>query len=366
MSSNHLNLYVTKNAKGLNSFETICSTMFGAKKTKLNQKAQLTQLRELSIYLSAVTSIDESVFSAITSFLKDLGDSDTDRKLFRTAMYLLIEAISEYSARNELTNKRGAVLVLNNLLGKELSQKGGSSKQLLIWRNVGAIVWAHNSQFRRLTALEVEGKPSLLSRNTEIETTIVSRVHSTFEGLSFPVKQKKSVLFGDDKEFLPKMLQWTAVLSAVVRSEEALPKKAWENLSYGLTCTSYTPLTQHAFRALLNTAKQTTDSTVQLQLINQVLADRDGSKGREYLNTSDVLCCTYYIRTLTALAENNADLAKVDPTAKHIECSPALKALVGLYVGALRFLQSNRYRKASFILSFSLTDDHHFSIVVTV
>lgn len=337
-----MNLYVTKNAKGLTSYETICATLFGAKKSKLNQKAQLTHLRELSIYLSAVTSMDDAVFAAITAFLKDLGDSDTDRKLFRTAMYVLVEAIIEYSARNELTNKHGAVLVLNNLLGKELSQKGGSSKQLLIWRNLGTIVCTHNSQISHLTGFEADRKSSAIPRNSEIENSIISRLHSTFEGLSFPVKQKKSVLFGDDKEFLPKMLQWTSVLSAVVRSEEALPKKSWENLSYGLTCLSYTPLAQHAFRVLLNTAKQTKDPAVQLQLINQLLADRDGSKGREYLNTADVLCCTYYIRTLAALAANNSDLAAVDPTARHTELSPSLKALVGLYVAALRFLQSNR------------------------
>lgn len=339
MSSNHLNLYVIKNAKGLNSFETLCATMFGAKKNKLNQKAQLTHLREMSIYLSAVTTMDEAIFSAITLFVKDLGDSDADRKIFRTAMYLLMEAIAEYSSRGELTNKRGAILVLNSMLGKELAQKNSNSKQLLIWRSLGTIVYVHNSQAQQQISA---GFQNLQPRNTEIENFVISRLHSTFEGLSFPVKQKKSVLFGDDKEFLPKMLQWTSVLSAVVRCEEALPRKAWENLSFGLTCMSYTPLAQHAFRALLNTAKATKDPALQLEFINQLLADRDGSKGREYLNTADVLCCTYYIRTLTALSSNCADLAAVDPALSQLTPSPLLKALVGLYVVALRFLQSNR------------------------
>lgn len=343
MSSNHLNLYVIRNAKGLNSFESLCSIMFGAKKNKLNQKAQLTHLREMCIYLSAVTSIDEAVFSAITLFIKDLGDSDMDRKIFRTAMYLLMEAIAEYSSRNELTNKRGSILVLNSMLGKELSSKNGSSKQLLIWRSLGTIVYAHNSQAQQQLATQNAGGKNFLPRNTEIETFVVSRLHSAFEALSFPVKQKKSVLFGDDKEFLPKMLQWTSLVSAIVRSEEALPKKGWENLSCGLTCLSYTPLAQHSFRALWNTAKVIKEPALQLQFITQLLADRDGSKGREYINTADVLCCTYYIRTLTALSCNCADLTSIDPINPHHESTPLLKALIGLYVVALRFLQSNRY-----------------------
>lgn len=338
MSTTNLNLYVVKNAKGLNSFDTLCSTMFGSKKGKFNQKVQLTHLREMSIYMSAVTSMEEAIFSAITLYLKDLGDSDTERKLFRTAMYLLSEAIAEYSSRNELTKKRGAVLVLNSLLGKELGIKGGSTKQLLIWRTMGSIVHAHNAQATQANSTVTK----LPARNTEIETFVTTRLHSTFEGLQYPVKQKKSVMFGEDKEFFPKILLWSSVLSALARCEEVLPKKGWHNLSCGLTCTHYTPLVQHSFRVLWNTARLITDDSLQLSFMTTLLADRDGTHGKEQLNVADVLCCTYLIRTLSALARNCADLQRVDPTSQNNPCSETLRILMNLFVRSLRFLQSKQ------------------------
>lgn len=342
MSTTHLNLYVVKNAKGLNSFETLCATMFGSKKGKFNQKIQLTHLREMSIYMSAVTSMEEAIFSAITLYLKDLGDSDADRKLFRTAMYLLSEAIAEYSSRNELIKKRGAVLVLNSLLGKELGQKGGSAKQFLIWRTLGSIVHAHNAQAKQLDAVKEASTGTLPIRNSEIETFVISRLHSTFEGLQYPVKQKKSVLFGEDKEFFPKMLLWSSVMSALARCEDVLPKKCWSNLSCGLTCTHYTPLVQHSFRVLWNSAKLIKDDATQEAFMTALLADRDGSKGKEQLNIADVLCCSYLIRTLSALARNCADLQNVDPASQNNPCSERLRTLINLFIRSLRFLQANK------------------------
>jgi hypothetical protein len=343
MSSNHLNLYIIRNSKGLNSFETLCASMFGPKKGKFNQKAQLTQLREMSIYLSAVTTMDESVFTAVTTYLKELSDSDADRKLFRTAVFLLTEAISEYSSRSELANRKNAIVALNNLFEKDLKQKA-SSRQLLIWRTIGSIAHIYSVQAKVQSHAGTEQSLSLATRSVEMGSEMKERLFKAFEELQYPVKQKKSVLFGDDKDYLPKLLTWAAVMSGLVRCGDGLRSKCWDNLACGLTCTAYKPLAQHAFRLLLHTARETNDPKQQLDLINQLLAGRDGTTaGKEPLNLSDSTCCMYYIRTLAALAHNCRDLQSVDPAAPAGSApapSAVLKAIVELLVSSLHFLDS--------------------------
>lgn len=346
MSSNHLNLYVTKNAKGLSSLETLCATMFGAKRGKFNQKQQLQYLREMSIYLSAVATIDESVFAAIIAYLKELGESDVDRKLFRTSMFLLVECIADYGARAELTNKSRVVDTLVTLLEKELKQKTWSTRQVLVWRTLGSIVHLHHLAPRP----QQQG-----SSGADVKSAITSRLVSTFEELQYPVKQKKSVLFGDDKDFLPKLLSWAAVTSGVVRSGEALPRKAWDNLLCGLNCAIYKPLAQHAHRLLHITAKQQREPKAQLEFINLLLSDRgDGassnsknSKNSKDASTNmsvvdDPVCGTFYIRSLVALARNCHELRALQVCAgpQLSAQSEVVRALVGLFVSALRYLDS--------------------------
>jgi hypothetical protein len=179
-----------------------------------------------------------------------------------------------------------------------------------------------------------------------MESYMKARLFSTFEDLQYPVKQKKSVLFGEDKDFLPKLLTWAAVMAGLVRCGDGLPSKCWDNLACGLTCTAYKPLAQHAFRLLLNTAREIKDPKQQLDLITQLLAGRDGNAaGREPLNLTDSTCCMYYIRTLAALAHNCRELQAVDPAASPASGSASapsavLKALTELFVSSLHFLDS--------------------------
>lgn len=362
MSSNSLNLYVIKNVKGLNSFETLCNTMFSPnKKNKLSQKQQLAYLREMSMYMSVVTSMDESIFSAIVVFMKDLGEQDFDRKIFRACMYLLSEAITEYSSRIELTKKRSLVTLLNNLFIKEITQRTGI-RQLLTWRTLGSVVFAHNAQTNKtaivtkaysnnVSTIERENSNILVLTKTEFEDQAFNMLHSTLESLQFPVKQKKTRLFGEDKEYFPKMLQWSAIMSALARSGKPLPRKCWENMSFGLGSLSYVPLAQHSFRVLLLTVM---DMKLELQQreILSILSDRL-IRGKEYLNTFDPLCCTYYIRALSALAKNCKDFSNAEhetvvsttstnTDVRNQQLSDVGSKLLTLFKESLRFLKTAR------------------------
>jgi hypothetical protein len=347
MSGNHLNSYVVSNAKGLNSFESLCSTMFNpTKKNKLAQKIQLTHLREMCIYVSAITSVDESVFSSIVAYLKDLGDADIDRKLYRTAVYLLVETIAEYRSRNELSSKYGSVANLNNILTKELLSKSGS-KTLLIWRALGSIAHSHRSSPLLLTNSSSAQQRSSAASDRDIHEQITARLYSTLESLQYPVKQKKTMLFGSDKEFLPKILNWAAVLSAIVHTNEPLPRKCWENLAYGLTCSVYTPLAQHSFVAALNTARILTDESLQLTFLRLLLVEQDTGKPKETLMLNDTLCCTSYVRCVVALAHNCPSLQLIEPGNKqpveNQRHSETLTILTTLLVNSLSFLKSKKY-----------------------
>ena len=333
MSNNHLNLYVIKNAKGLNSYETVCANMFGPKKGKFSQKMQLSFLREMSIYLSAVASMDENVFSNAVLYLKDLGDSDADRKLFRTAMYILTEAITEFSTRNELNKKHKSIEILVNLFEKELKQKN-SSKQMLIYRSLGSIVHVYNTTD---TGISSQTNNSIIvNKNINLDSSMKARLLTTFEDLQYPIKQKKSVLFGEDKDFMPKLLIWSSVISGLVRVGESLPQKLWENLNHGLTCIHYKPLAQHSFRLLYLTAKTLKDNKRILQFLNLLLTHR------ENINITDNICFTFYIRTLTVLIENCQDFYGNEKNFSLLLEAETVKAIVGLFADAIVMLQSSK------------------------
>jgi hypothetical protein len=337
MSSNHLNMYIVRNAKGLSSLETLCTTMFGPKKGKFNQRQQLQYLREMSIYLSTVASIDEAVFTGIVAYLKELGDSDADRKLFRTAVFLLVECISHYCARGELTSKRNTVYNIITQFEKELKHKTWSSRQILMWRSLGTI--SHLPKIAHIPgAAEPNGTPNV----SEVGSSISTRLLTTFEELQYPVKQKKSMLFGDDKDFMPKLMSWAAVASGLVRSGDAVPRKSWENLHSALNCTRYKPLAQHAHRLLFNTAKQLKDSKEQLEFIHVLLSDHEGDKAKDAVFASDPICGTYYIRTLAVLAHHCRKLQQL-PIAAGTQLSAQaeiIRLLISLFASALRHLDS--------------------------
>lgn len=346
MSSNHLNMYVARNAKGLNSLETLCATMFGTKKGKFNQRQQLQYLREMCIYLSAVASIEDAVFTSIIGYLKDLGDSDADRKLFRTAVYLLIECIAQYGARGELNSKRSTVYTLVTQFEKELKHKTWSARQILVWRSLGSIAHLHHLNPK--------------NEGSDVGSSLLNRLLTSFDELQYPVKQKKSVLFGEDKDFLPKLMSWAAVASGLVRTGEALPRRSWDNLQHGLNCSIYKPLAQHAHRLLYHTARQLTDAKQQLEFFTLLMTDlptsekekgkdKDKDSGtKEAMRLTDPVCGMYYIRALAALAHNCAALQSLQAaTAVSAAEAPLLanqpevvRAIVNLFVAALKYLDS--------------------------
>jgi len=277
--------------KGLSCLEHVQSLFMSSRTSKksyskLSQKAHLTLLRELCVFMSVSTAtctVDKAMFALL---VKDLSDSSISDKLLRTSLFLLIEAANLHQAKGSLHLLKDPLEDLRRFLSKEVSSTKFDSKQLLLWRSLYTV--------ERLTPSY--GGPVLEMDNNN------AVLHRTLTALKYPsVKQKRtrSVLFMpgfSDKESPQQQLYfWSAVMSAVSRSGRALSASCWDNEVAPLKHHEYAPLMQHSLRVLLHVAASDVKD-LQSRIVALLMMPNYA------VSVNDCLCSFYYIRIVSTLA----------------------------------------------------------------
>jgi hypothetical protein len=275
--------------KGLSSLEHVQSLLVSSrttKKSKLSQKAHLSLLRELCVFVSMVgsaASVDKTMFALL---VKDLSDSNISDKLLRTIMFLLVEVATQHRTKcpHWLHPLKDPLEDLRKFLAKEVSSAKVDSKQILLLRSLYAV--------ERFT-------PPSSGPLIAVDDALLR----TLAALKYPssVKQKRSmsVLFMSgfsDKESPQQQLSfWSAVMSAVSRTGRGVPAAScWDNVVAPLKHRDYSPLIQHSLRVLLHMVMTSDEKDLQSRvaaLLTQSFAVCD-----------DSISGSYFICIMSALA----------------------------------------------------------------
>lgn len=290
--------------KGLSSLEHVQSLFVSSrtsKKSKLSQKAQLSLLRELCVFVSlsqmlsaeAVTTtstVDKTMFALL---VKDLSDSSISDKLLRTSLFLLLEVVTQHRAKDphSLHLLKDPLDDLKRFLTKEISSAKVDSKQLLLLRSLYAV--------ERFTP--PPSGPVLAVDDALLRTLVALKYPS-----SAKQKRARSVLFMpgfSDKESPQQQQQqlyfWSAVMSAVSRRTGrgvSAAVSCWDNVVAPLKHRDYAPLMQHSLRVLLHMVTTSDEKGLQARVAALLMQSC-------YAVCDDCLICvSYFIRIMSALA----------------------------------------------------------------
>lgn len=289
--------------KGLSSLEHVQSLFVSSrtsKKSKLSQKAQLSLLRELCVFVSlsqmlsaeAVTTtgtVDKTMFALL---VKDLSDSSISDKLLRTSLFLLVEVAAQHRSKDphSLHLLKDPLEDLKRFLTKEVSSAKVDSKQLLLFRSLYAV--------ERFTSPPPPSGP--VDDDALLRTLVALKYPS-----SAKQKRTRSVLFipgFSDKES-PQQQQlyfWSAVMSAVSRRTGrgvfSAAVSCWDNVVAPLKHRDYAPLMQHSLRVLLHMVTTSDEKGLQARVAALLMQSC-------YAVCDDCLICvSYFIRIMSTLA----------------------------------------------------------------
>jgi len=159
----------------------------GNKKNK-NSKQQLSMLRELCAYMTTQMVLNEEFVDLLLCTIIESPDGDVDKKIFRTATFLLTEYIhrstfnylpfklpTSSSALNQLTLAK-----MVSAFTDELKVYTGV-RECFDWMTLGTL-----TPYGRLNAISA----SAISQQSELEEYCIK----TFAELKYPSKPHKSIL----------------------------------------------------------------------------------------------------------------------------------------------------------------------------
>jgi len=180
------------------SYRELKTDMISKANAKLKSpKAYLSEIREMCMFIGPHYVTDDSLFDVLLKLITELPDQDVERKIVRTAYFLILEILSVDSTV-KLQNKIKEDL--NRLLHNEITRTG--ARLCLGWRLLA--------------------KVSLVSgTGPELLGTLENKI----KVLQYPEKQKR-ILFGvksAERDFKNQIENWASLFSALRRTGELLP-----------------------------------------------------------------------------------------------------------------------------------------------
>lgn len=134
-TSHDVNAYVTENIPRATPYLSIVHDVASGFDRVKNAKQQLALLRELCVYATAQHASME-LFVPLVRVTRQCGDSDNDRKIFRTALYILAEMLQN-DPTGEITDaaRRDLWMMLQQQLnGQQLA------RAYVCWRTAAVLI----------------------------------------------------------------------------------------------------------------------------------------------------------------------------------------------------------------------------------
>lgn len=150
-TSHDVNAYVTENIPRATPYLSIVQDVASGFDRVKNAKQQLALLRELCVYATAQHASME-IFVPLLRVARQCGDSDNDRKIFRTALYVLSEMLQN-DPTSEITEaaRRDLWMMLQQQLNSQQVARAYVS-----WRTAGVLIDKVSSR-EQLASMAVEG-----------------------------------------------------------------------------------------------------------------------------------------------------------------------------------------------------------------